>query len=51
MLLETRPSGIVIDSEGPTSVQRCDTYYMSDVFGDDEDKEWQFAEAFAEIEE
>ena len=52
MLLETRPSGIVIDKDnGPTSVQRCSEYYMSDVFGDDEDKRWQFEEAFAEVEE
>ena len=47
MLLETKPSGIVTDKDGPTSVDHCDAYYMTDVFGGDEDKEWQFAEAFA----
>ena len=51
MLLETKPLGIVTDNEGPTSVDRCEKYYMSDVFGDDEDKRWQFEEAFALIEE
>lgn len=32
MLLEAKPSGIVIDEDGPTSVERCTKYYMSDVF-------------------
>ena len=51
MLLEVKPAGIITDNLGPTSVDRCEEYYMKDVFGNDEDKEWQFASAFALIEE
>ena len=32
MRLETKPLGIVIDDDGPTSVERCSNYYMTDVF-------------------
>ena len=46
MLLEQKPAGIITDSEGPTSVERCTEYYMEDVFKNDEDKQWQFEEAF-----
>lgn len=51
MHLDTKPTGIVLDNDGPTSVDRCTDYYMSDVFGGDEEKQWQFEEAFAKMEE
>ena len=51
MLIEPKPTGIVIEADGPTSVDRCEDYYMEDVFGGDEDKQWHFEEAFAMIEE
>lgn len=38
MLLEQKPAGLITENLGPTSVDRCETYYMTDVFGDDEDK-------------